>query len=154
LHNTLACQSSDIKAKEASSNSLSTHLKVPIPQFNSIRYNQTKSISALTPLPHQTTTTMSKIFTIFGATGNQGGSVLRAVLAHPTLSKTYKLRAVTRDVNKPSSTALAAKGVEVVAADMNDASSIKKAVEGSSVVFGVTNCKFPLASLFANQISF
>jgi uncharacterized protein YbjT (DUF2867 family) len=88
---------------------------------------------------------MSKIFTIFGATGNQGGSVLRAVLAHPTLSKTYKIRAITRDVTKPSSTALAARGVEVVAADMNDAASVHKAVAGSSIVFGVTNCKFSLS---------
>lgn len=57
---------------------------------------------------------MSKIFTVFGATGNQGGSVIRAVLADPVLSKEYKLRGVTRDVNKPAAQALSAKGVEMV----------------------------------------
>jgi uncharacterized protein YbjT (DUF2867 family) len=57
---------------------------------------------------------MSKIFTVFGATGNQGGSVIRAVLADPVLSKEYKLRGVTRDVSKPAAQALSAKGVEMV----------------------------------------
>lgn len=57
---------------------------------------------------------MSKIFTVFGATGNQGGSVIRAVLADPVLSKEYKLRGVTRDVSKPAAQALTAKGVEMV----------------------------------------
>lgn len=57
---------------------------------------------------------MSKIFTVFGATGNQGGSVIKAVLADPVLSKEYKLRGVTRDVSKPAAQALAAKGVEMV----------------------------------------
>ena len=49
---------------------------------------------------------MSKIFTVFGATGNQGGSVIDAVLRHPELSKTYKLRAVTRDPDKGSASKL------------------------------------------------
>ena len=57
---------------------------------------------------------MSKILTVFGATGNQGGSVIRHVLEHPELSKTYKVRAVTRDVTKSSATALKDKGCEVV----------------------------------------
>ena len=58
---------------------------------------------------------MSKILTVFGATGNQGGSVINHVLAHPQLSKTYKIRAVTRDASKPSALALKEKGAEVVA---------------------------------------
>jgi len=82
---------------------------------------------------------MSKIFTVFGATGNQGGSVIKAVLGHPQLSKSIKIRAVTRDVNKASSVALKEKGAEVVAADMNDKKSIFEAIKGSSYVFGVTN---------------
>jgi uncharacterized protein YbjT (DUF2867 family) len=58
---------------------------------------------------------MSKLLTVFGATGNQGGSVIRTVLEHPQLSKTYTIRAVTRDVSKPAATALKDKGCEVVA---------------------------------------
>ncbi|KAF2427659.1 NmrA family transcriptional regulator [Tothia fuscella] len=82
---------------------------------------------------------MSKIFTVFGATGNQGGSVVKHILEHPELSKTYKIRAITRDVSKPASQALKAKGAEVVAANLNDRDSVCAAIKGSSVVFGVTN---------------
>jgi uncharacterized protein YbjT (DUF2867 family) len=57
---------------------------------------------------------MSKLITVFGATGNQGGSVVRAILADPVLSKEFKIRAITRDPSKPSAKELAAKGVEVV----------------------------------------
>ena len=70
----------------------------------------------------------SKLITIFGATGNQGGSVVKSILAHPTLSKEYKVRAITRDPSKPNAQALAAKGVEPVKADMEDAASVKHAL--------------------------
>ncbi|KAL8825218.1 MAG: hypothetical protein Q9170_007878 [Blastenia crenularia] len=82
---------------------------------------------------------MSKILTVFGATGNQGGSVIATILDHPKLSSEYKLRAVTRDPSKPAGKALADKGVEVVKADLSNKDSVKKAVEGSDAVFGVTN---------------
>jgi putative NADH-flavin reductase len=81
----------------------------------------------------------TKLLTVFGATGNQGGSVVKSVLAHPTLSKEYKIRAITRDPSKPNAQALAAKGVEPVKADMEDAESVKQALEGSYAVFAVTN---------------
>jgi ornithine cyclodeaminase/alanine dehydrogenase-like protein (mu-crystallin family) len=84
---------------------------------------------------------MSKIFTVFGATGNQGGSVVNHILAHPELSKQYKIRAITRDPSSKKGQALEARGAEVVSADLNDSESIKKAINGSSAVFGVTNCK-------------
>lgn len=58
---------------------------------------------------------MSRILTVFGATGNQGGSVIRAILADPALSKEFRIRAITRDASKPAAQALAAQGVEVVA---------------------------------------
>ena len=57
---------------------------------------------------------MSKILTVFGATGVQGGSVARAVLSHPQLSKEYKVRGVTRDATKPAATVLEVQGIEVV----------------------------------------
>lgn len=85
---------------------------------------------------------MSKVLTVFGATGNQGGSVITAVLKHPKLSSTYKLRGITRDTSKPAAQALKEKGVEVVRADLNDKESLKAAIGGSSAVFAVTNCTF------------
>lgn len=56
---------------------------------------------------------MSKILTVFGATGNQGGSVIEHVLADSTLSKSFKIRGITRDVSKPAAQALIQQGVEM-----------------------------------------
>lgn len=56
---------------------------------------------------------MSKLITVFGATGNQGGSVIRHILADADLSKEFKIRGITRDVTKPAAQALVNQGVEV-----------------------------------------
>ncbi|RMD43985.1 hypothetical protein DV735_g1141, partial [Chaetothyriales sp. CBS 134920] len=82
---------------------------------------------------------MSKLLTVFGATGNQGSSVIKAVLGNPQLSKTYRIRAITRNASKPAAVALKQQGLEVVTADLNDEKSVAKAIEGSNVVFGLTN---------------
>ena len=82
---------------------------------------------------------MSKLLTVFGATGVQGGSVVKAVLAHPVLTKEYRVRAVTRDPSKPSAQMLVSLGVEAVKGDLDDSDSIKKAVSGSHAVFAVTD---------------
>lgn len=84
---------------------------------------------------------MVGVLTVFGATGKQGGSVVQTILSHPTLSSQYTVRAVTRDPSKPAGEALKKLGVEVVKADLNDKESVRKAVEGSQVVFGVTDCE-------------
>lgn len=57
---------------------------------------------------------MSKILTVFGASGNQGSSVVKAVLADPQLSKDFQLRAITRDESKDIIKDFAGKGVEIV----------------------------------------
>ncbi|KAL8671507.1 MAG: hypothetical protein Q9168_003999 [Polycauliona sp. 1 TL-2023] len=82
---------------------------------------------------------MSKIITVFGATGNQGGSVIASIQKDSRLSSEYKIRGVTRDPSKPKGKALADKGVELVKADLSDKESVKKAIEGSYAVFAVTN---------------
>lgn len=51
---------------------------------------------------------------VFGATGNQGGSVINSILADSKASSRFHLKGVTRDPTKESSKALASKGVEVV----------------------------------------
>ena len=81
---------------------------------------------------------MSQILTVFGATGVQGGSVIRAVRAHPVLSKTFKIRAVTRDISKPAAKALVQQGIEVTTADMASPSSLAAALAGTHTVFLVT----------------
>ena len=57
---------------------------------------------------------MAKLITVFGSTGNQGGSVVRAILNHPTLSKEWKIRGITRNPNKPDAQAMVAKGIEML----------------------------------------
>lgn len=56
---------------------------------------------------------MSKLITVFGATGNQGGSVIKHILDDAVLSKQFRIRGITRDVSKPAAQALIAKGVEM-----------------------------------------
>ncbi|KAF6837779.1 hscarg protein [Colletotrichum plurivorum] len=80
-----------------------------------------------------------KIITVFGATGAQGGSVVNIFLSDPKLKEEWAVRGVTRDTTKDSSKALAAKGVEVVSADLSDKASLAAAVKGATAVFAVTN---------------
>lgn len=78
---------------------------------------------------------MSKIVTVIGATGIQGGSVIRALLDSPE----YSLRAVTRNTKSDAAKALATHGVEVVEADINSVESLQAAFKGSHAVFATTN---------------
>ncbi len=55
-----------------------------------------------------------KIFVVFGATGGQGGSVIKSILGDPKASQEFKIRGITRDPSKPNAKALAEKGVETV----------------------------------------
>ena len=82
---------------------------------------------------------MSKLVTVFGATGAQGGSVVKVILSNPQLSKEFKLRAVTRDPSGRKAQDLASKGVEPVKGDLDDQSSVEAAISGSYAVFAVTN---------------
>jgi uncharacterized protein YbjT (DUF2867 family) len=55
-----------------------------------------------------------KILVVFGATGNQGGSVIKTILEDPSISSQFHIRGITRDISKPASVALAEKGVSLV----------------------------------------
>lgn len=77
-----------------------------------------------------------KIITVFGATGAQGGGLVRAICADP--NSEYTARAVTRDVNSEKAKALAAAGAEVVYGDLGNAESVHKALEGAYGAFFVT----------------
>ncbi|KAI4231849.1 MAG: hypothetical protein LQ349_005346 [Xanthoria aureola] len=82
---------------------------------------------------------MSKLLTVFGATGQQGGSILHYLLRRPDVLNIYRLRGITRDVSKPAAVALKEAGVEMVQADMDDKASLRAAVAGSNAVFAMTN---------------
>lgn len=55
-----------------------------------------------------------KIVVVFGATGVQGGSVVKSILGDPRTAKEYKIRGITRDPSKPNAQALVKQGVEAV----------------------------------------
>jgi len=78
-----------------------------------------------------------KIIAVTGATGTQGGGLVRAILADPNSG--FAVRAITRDPNKDKAKALAAAGAEVVQGDLDDVESLKKAFAGAYGVYGVTN---------------
>jgi len=80
-----------------------------------------------------------RILVVFGATGNQGGSVINTVLNDPVLTDQFQLRGITRDPRKPSAAALADKGVSLVKADLDDKESLKLALKDAYAVFAVTN---------------
>ncbi|RHZ66421.1 hypothetical protein CDV55_106805 [Aspergillus turcosus] len=82
---------------------------------------------------------MSKLITVFGATGNQGGSVIKHILEDPQLSKEYRIRGITRDTSKKSAQELVKQGVDVVSADLNSVESLTNALRGTHSVFLVTN---------------
>jgi uncharacterized protein YbjT (DUF2867 family) len=83
-------------------------------------------------------TAMSKLLVVFGATGQQGGSIVDYVVNDPELPKEYTLRGVTRDPSTPAAQALRQKGVEVVKGDVDDKESLKQAMQGAHTVFAVT----------------
>jgi uncharacterized protein YbjT (DUF2867 family) len=78
-----------------------------------------------------------KIIAVLGSTGSQGGGLAQAILTDP--AKTFAVRAITRDPNKDKAKALADKGAEVVAANLDDVESLKKAFTGAHGVYAVTN---------------
>ncbi|KAI8597763.1 NmrA family transcriptional regulator [Dissophora ornata] len=85
---------------------------------------------------------MTNILVIFGATGQQGGSVANYVLNDPELSKQFHVRAVTRDPSKPVAQALQKNGAEVVKGDADDKDSIKQALHGAHTVFIITTTTY------------
>jgi uncharacterized protein YbjT (DUF2867 family) len=78
-----------------------------------------------------------KILAVAGATGAQGGGLVRAILADP--SGGFAVRALTRNPESPKAKELERLGAEVVAAELDDAASLKRAFSGAYGAYGVTN---------------
>ena len=81
--------------------------------------------------------TDTKIIAVVGATGAQGGGLCEAILKDPEGG--FTCRAITRDPGKEKAAVLAARGAEVVAADLDDVESLKKAFTGAYGAYCVTN---------------
>ena len=79
---------------------------------------------------------MSKLLVVVGAIGHQGRSV---VSYFQRTEPSWKIRGLTRKPSSETATALAKSGVEVVKADLNDLSSLKKAFSGANYIFAYTD---------------
>ncbi len=77
-----------------------------------------------------------KIIAVLGATGAQGGGLVRAILADPNGG--FAVRALTRDPKSEKAKALSALGAEVVAANVDDADSLASTFAGAHGAFCVT----------------
>ncbi|MBZ4371894.1 NmrA/HSCARG family protein [Corallococcus sp. AS-1-6] len=78
-----------------------------------------------------------KIIAVVGATGEEGGSLARAILADTQGG--FRVRALTRKPGSELARRLAKLGAEVVAADVSDAKSLKAAFTGAHGAFCVTS---------------
>lgn len=78
-----------------------------------------------------------KIIAVVGATGAQGGGLVRAIVNDP--GSGFVARAITRDVNSEKAKALATLGADVVAANLDDVDSLARAFAGAYGVFCLTN---------------
>lgn len=79
-----------------------------------------------------------KVIAVTGATGQQGGAVARKLLADG-----WKVRALTRDTDKPAAQELASLGAEIVAGDMEDRAQLDSAFKDVYGVFSVQNYWLP-----------
>jgi uncharacterized protein YbjT (DUF2867 family) len=79
----------------------------------------------------------SRIITVIGATGAQGGGLVRAILADK--GGPFRARAVTRHPDSDKAKALAAAGAEVVGADLDEPATLGPAFAGAHGAFCVTN---------------
>ena len=77
-----------------------------------------------------------KIIAVAGATGAQGGGLVRSILADS--NGEFAVRAITRDPGSPKARALAAAGAEVVAADIADKAAVARAFAGAHGAYCVT----------------
>ncbi len=78
-----------------------------------------------------------KIIAIVGATGAQGGGLARAILDDPAGG--FAVRALTRKPDSEKARALAERGAEVVAAELDDVESLARAFGGAWGAYCVTN---------------
>jgi uncharacterized protein YbjT (DUF2867 family) len=79
-----------------------------------------------------------KVIAVTGATGQQGGAVARKLLADG-----WKVRALTRDTDKPAAQELASLGAEILTGDMEDRAELEAAFKTAYGVFSVQNFWLP-----------
>src|SRR5688572_24925392 len=74
-----------------------------------------------------------RLVVVTGATGQQGGAVIRALLA-----RGHRARALVRAPGSPAADSLRKAGAEVVAGNLEESASLDRALAGADALFGVT----------------
>jgi hypothetical protein len=77
-----------------------------------------------------------KIITVFGATGAQGGGLVRSILKDP--NSEFSVRAVTRNPDSDKAKELSKLGAELVKADIDDTPTVQRALDGAYGAYFVT----------------
>jgi uncharacterized protein YbjT (DUF2867 family) len=77
-----------------------------------------------------------KIITVFGATGAQGGGLVRSILRDA--ASEFSVRAITRDVNSDKAKALSKLGAEVITADIDNPATMQSALKDAYGAYFVT----------------
>src|SRR5262249_19138160 len=77
-----------------------------------------------------------KVIAVIGASGAQGGGLVRAILNDP--KGDFSARVLTRDVNSARAKDFARLGAEVVRVDMDNPEGLKEAFEGAYAAFCIT----------------
>jgi uncharacterized protein YbjT (DUF2867 family) len=77
-----------------------------------------------------------KIIAVMGATGAQGGGLVRAILKDKRGN--FAARAITRDINSEKAKELAGLGAELAAADLDNPESLERAFKGAYAAYCVT----------------
>src|SRR4051812_19528599 len=78
-----------------------------------------------------------KTLVVIGATGAQGGGLARAIAADQ--ASPFVARGITRKPDSDKAKALGSQGVQMMAADLDDARSLERAFAGASAAYCVTN---------------
>ncbi|KAI0843432.1 NAD(P)-binding protein [Hypoxylon sp. FL0890] len=85
------------------------------------------------------TSATKKIIVVVGATGKQGGSVVRTFVRDASLTSEWQVRGITRDPSSARAAELANLEVEVVGASLGSVSDLESAFSNATAVFVVTS---------------
>ena len=77
-----------------------------------------------------------KVIAVVGATGSQGGGLVRAILEDK--NSEFSVRAITRDPQSEKARELTALGAEVIEGNIDEPESVRKAFEGAYGAYLVT----------------
>ncbi|KAK1978602.1 NmrA-like family protein [Colletotrichum cereale] len=81
----------------------------------------------------------NKTLVVLGATGNQGGSVVRTFVNNPSLAAEWCVRGLTRNTSSILAAELSRLGAEMVSGSLDSIAELKAAFDGATAIFAVTD---------------